>query len=511
MKKTILHILIPLFLFTSFHSNGQIQLSEDQEITLDLLDEFESEKAHKLIFPKNSHAEYPIEFNSIVADLDDDGMDDDWEVSNGLDPTDPKDAWGDEDDDKILNLFEFQLATDPNSSSSPTTTNLSPNDVLDLSTLVNSSDESLQVIRLSEGNYITNVLAVVDNNFKVMIQGGWNNDFSEYNPRLYQTNWVGVSDEALNILVSLSSGGVTNGAVVLDGINFTATDHFSLSGAARVSNKSNNATLGVNNCRFTDCTYYGLSFTHKDDTETAQVFIANTVISNNGKGGMYTQVTDNADVRWRLYNTTISNPGSPEGGIDGLTANFGKLRIEVTNTINWGNGQNAFNFYSNHDIGVKTNHSNVDESDASLDIEDLGNTINQDPLFEDAQANDFRLSSSSPCIDTGINVGLSYNGAAPDMGGVESAGPSNTNEEGKFEDLKAYPNPFSDYLVIDMNKIVGQNVEINLYTMTGDLLHASTCTNRNSLELDTKDLASGFYVLKISTNKKQYLSKVLKF
>jgi len=56
-----------------------------------------------------------LTFNVAIAqtDTDNDGMDDAWEIANQLDPTDPKDAWCDYDTDQILNLFEFQLQTDP--------------------------------------------------------------------------------------------------------------------------------------------------------------------------------------------------------------------------------------------------------------------------------------------------------------------------------------------------------------------------------------------------------------
>ena len=40
-------------------------------------------------------------------------MADDWERAHGLDPTDPKDANGDPDHDKLKNLTEFQINSDP--------------------------------------------------------------------------------------------------------------------------------------------------------------------------------------------------------------------------------------------------------------------------------------------------------------------------------------------------------------------------------------------------------------
>ena len=48
-----------------------------------------------------------------VYDADGDGMDDLWELLNGLDPTDPLDGMIDSDGDGILNIGEYRLLTHP--------------------------------------------------------------------------------------------------------------------------------------------------------------------------------------------------------------------------------------------------------------------------------------------------------------------------------------------------------------------------------------------------------------
>jgi hypothetical protein len=49
--------------------------------------------------------------------------------------------------------------------------------------------------------------------------------------------------------------------------------------------------------------------------------------------------------------------------------------------------------------------------------------VESDPLFVDPAAGDYSLSSQSPALDAGIDVGLPFSGNAPDLGHQESAAP----------------------------------------------------------------------------------------
>ena len=49
----------------------------------------------------------------LTLDSDGDGIDDQWELDNGLDPTDPADALLDSDRDGLLNIGESRLDFDP--------------------------------------------------------------------------------------------------------------------------------------------------------------------------------------------------------------------------------------------------------------------------------------------------------------------------------------------------------------------------------------------------------------
>jgi len=50
----------------------------------------------------------------VSDDIDGDGIPDEWELDNGLDPSDPSDATLDFDNDGIINIREYTLGTNPN-------------------------------------------------------------------------------------------------------------------------------------------------------------------------------------------------------------------------------------------------------------------------------------------------------------------------------------------------------------------------------------------------------------
>lgn len=101
----------------------------------------------------------------------------------------------------------------------------------------------------------------------------------------------------------------------------------------------------------------------------------------------------------------------------------GEAAITVANSI----------FYRNAGAGLTA------EDSAEVDFADFfedscnncavgDNTIDGDPLFVDVEGDDYRLGEGSPAINAGTDTGLdvngdqpgSYNGAAPDLGGLES-------------------------------------------------------------------------------------------
>jgi len=310
-NKKLLFLSLLFFSLTSYAQLDWVELEQNRQLEHELnQDDFDYNNSSTI----QTNAPNVTTSAQILADLDMDGMDDDWEMSNNLDPSDPKDAFGDLDNDKILNLFEFQLDTDPNNSSSPAVTEFTPNGSIDdLEDAIDSAEGTIQVIRLAQGDYPAVGNVIFNDGYRLMIQGGWNDDFTDYNPAEYTTSFEGPNSEVM-VLLWLGIDANDSATTILEGIKFSAQNYFSLYGVVQVTNNQGHANVSIHNCSFVNSQYYGLGITQRNVGTTGNILVAKTAIGNNLEGGMYTQITGGAVSDWRLINTTINNPGSDEFG-----------------------------------------------------------------------------------------------------------------------------------------------------------------------------------------------------
>lgn len=85
---------------------------------------------------------------------------------------------------------------------------------------------------------------------------------------------------------------------------------------------------------------------------------------------------------------------------------------------------------------------------------------------------------------------------------VFSAGSSNINKHYPPEDVKVFPNPFSNSFVIESPRLNAEEVNIQLFDVLGNehTIHVSETTNRISIQ--TENLTKGMYFVKISNKSK---------
>jgi len=382
-------------------------------------------------------------FGQIETDNDNDGMDDAWEIQHQLNPNDPMDAWCDLDGDQVLNLFEFQLDADPRNANSPSvkllTSSTTRSEFIDL---VHEATEKPLLLKLAAGVYDIGFKRIELENsnekykpLKLMVQGGWNTDFSEYNPFVYRTIIDGQNDKDKQFkLATPYTGRQITGlreSLIYDGIEFKR-------GGVGVSNTFFHASYSIYNCSFYDNNssfYFGTlgSFL------PSNIYLVNSTFANNTGEGNIRITSSGAIVNVNMINCTVTNngsnpcPGSTTKCIDDVTegifsysSNPGSATFNITNSIVWEEGEYySINTYQEQRYGANLSsivcnfkNSNVAPINQSQNTKDenFENTTYVNPMFSSLNAPHLDLSSSSPLKEAGLNVGLPFTGSAPDLG-----------------------------------------------------------------------------------------------
>jgi len=117
------------------------------------------------------------------------------------------------------------------------------------------------------------------------------------------------------------------------------------------------------------------------------------------------------------------------------------------------------------------------------------------------------LASNSQFIDAGVDVGLPFNGTAPDLGAFEfnNATSIKINESisNDFQVFQNYPNPFNPSTIIKFNIPENSNVKIKVYDLLGnlvaELLNSFLTAGTYSIvwKADDFNLNSGIYFIRI--------------
>lgn len=438
------------------------------------------------------------------TDSDDDGMPDSWETTYNLDPNDPKDAWGDIDSDEVANLFEFQLGSDPTMISSPLINEVKIGN--DIEYAISNAPAGC-VIRIQGGTYLTNYISPYIMK-KIMLQGGWNDDFSIHNDSLYPTTIDGsFKKSALNFQYK----GVTS-ALILEGLNIQNGTGWS--GSLFLLVNGSNVNISIKNCSIlnnsgvddSDC---GLFLVHWN-YGNSNVFIANTLIANNENTAIYNQTTGTSNAKWHILNSTISNNknlNTKSGyGILAFTIDEAILTIDIKNSIIWGNGNQAMNLTNN--ITAIASNSNIDSVSTLYGYSNIANftknnAINVNPLFRDTLS--FSLMPGSQCIDKGIDIGLQYRGIAPDMGAFEASTSILSFNIEEVLSTSVYPNPVSEFIKI--KNISTDNLLYTITDLSGNILLKGILLSK---EINVSNLSSGLYILNLTGNRKNWHTKFIK-
>ncbi|MDP6124182.1 MAG: T9SS type A sorting domain-containing protein [Candidatus Latescibacteria bacterium] len=180
--------------------------------------------------------------------------------------------------------------------------------------------------------------------------------------------------------------------------------------------------------------------------------------------------------------------------------------VNVINCIVWANGpKNMLAWpirYTSE--GLFFNYTNIGEDYPGQ------TTINVDPLFVDMANGNYRLQPNSPCIDAGNPASPNDpDGTRADMGAFYFAHTSTMRSlPTRTELVGAYPNPFNPSTTIRFTVATGQEVVMELFTLSGQ--HVRTVVDAHMVEgthsvvwdgrgSAGRSAASGVYFYRFST------------
>lgn len=363
----------------------------------------------------------------MMTDDDDDGMDDAWEMSNGLDPTDITDGLLDADGDGIYNLFEFQLDTDPNDAAVPVTVDLTPADGnAAILAQIEAAEDSLIVLRLSGGEYTGRLRKFYRSSFRLMIQGGWNEDFTARDLDNTPTVIRNTGGSGIQISQSGQEFFAEPCVFIADGLRLETIDEGVFNASLDIFLDESTAMISVVDCFASSDEDTAFSLSAFDVPGTSFLRMYRCVAVNSGRSGISIGASDDHQIDARLENCTVSNPESTTGGLVVVSSIDDVVpRVRLINSIVYGNGTSDISALGSG-LGptLELLNNNYGSIDLDFNVAVETGTIPVAPLFVDPAGGDFRLQAGSPCIDVGLVLSLPFNGPSPDLGAYEFRAPS---------------------------------------------------------------------------------------
>ena len=164
------------------------------------------------------------------------------------------------------------------------------------------------------------------------------------------------------------------------------------------------------------------------------------------------------------------------------------------------------------------------QAKTGLDAGNDANSLASSPLLEDAANDDFHLTSSSPCIDSGVDVDLSEDfdgvtipqGDDPDIGAYEyvlsNKSATNISKKDLNFGLHIFPNPFSRQTNIKYILDEAGKVNLSVYNVNGQktmtLFEGNCHSGGYSSQWDATGYLPGIYFIKMEVDGNAISKKV---
>ncbi len=132
--------------------------------------------------------------------------------------------------------------------------------------------------------------------------------------------------------------------------------------------------------------------------------------------------------------------------------------------------------------------------------------------------NFMHLAVNSKLINAGTDIGLPFNGSAPDLGAFETTVPTIVSKENltvqQYVLLQNYPNPFNPSTTIEFSVPDNQIVKLKVYTIIGQIVAelfqgVAEKDRRYSVQFNASHFTSGIYFCRLEYSGKTLITKML--
>ncbi|RMB64148.1 T9SS C-terminal target domain-containing protein [Dokdonia sinensis] len=234
--------------------------------------------------------------------------------------------------------------------------------------------------------------------------------------------------------------------------------------------------------------------------------VTNNITYGNGFSGLHSNTGVRIDfvnntAYLNSYTNSVTYADDPQGRNIGISAQGGSDNKIINNIIYIDSGWGGFPISLANEDNAEVRNNVIFGINGTLtqdnDVTGIAvNTIEANPLFEDADNADFNLQENSPAIgeaDTAFAPEEDYFGNArddnPDIGAVEF-GANLSVEDAVLASVSVYPNPFTDQLTLATNNTI---VSVAVYNILGQEIKVPTTIENNKATIRTSHLNSGVY------------------
>ena len=140
---------------------------------------------------------------------------------------------------------------------------------------------------------------------------------------------------------------------------------------------------------------------------------------------------------------------------------------------------------------------------------------NELPLWLSFSNQDFLLSGTPEGADIGndtilVTVSDQYNIKANDYFVIHTLMADGVSELAIGDNhIQVYPNPVKDYLHIDFERILSNDIYCEIIDVTGNYIYSKSLSNKNNI-LNLRDLSAGVYVVVLECDNQKYQVKFIK-